>query len=422
MMAALKDANATGVSFVLTNDKDTADVIVVNTCGFIDSAKTEAIDTVLEMADLKKNTLKKLIITGCFAQRYGRELFAKIPELDGVAGIGAYDKIKEMILEVVGGKRVLNLEKHEYDLKKRVISTPFHYAYLRISDGCNNRCSYCAIPAIRGAYRSRTYESIDDELKLLKNEYDIQELILVAQDVTRYGIDLYHEYSLLKLLDRIEKYGFPWIRLMYCYPELVSDELIRAVRDRKNLCEYLDIPLQHIDDGVLKSMNRRNDGDYAKKLIDRIRTADGRIAIRSSFIAGYPTETEEAFEKLCDFIGEYKLDHAGFFAFSKEEGTAAAALKDIHHATKKRRVNTLRAIQADVIEEKNLSRIGGRQQVLYEGVDGEKGLLYGRNRFNAPDVDGLVYLDSDIPLDVGRFYEVHITGIEGKFDLRGRVE
>ncbi|MDR3263258.1 MAG: 30S ribosomal protein S12 methylthiotransferase RimO [Clostridiales bacterium] len=407
--------------FTVTNDKTEADVIIVNTCGFIGAAKTESIDTIFEMAELKKQRLKKLIITGCFAERYGSELFGKIPELDAVAGIGAYDKIKDIILGTLEDKRILNLEKNNYDFKKRIVSTPFHYAYLRISDGCNNRCSYCAIPSIRGAYRSRTFESIEEELKGLKDGYDIKEIILVAQDVTRYGIDLYDEYSLLKLIDIIDKYGFEWIRLMYCYPELVTDKLIKAVSGRKNLCKYLDIPLQHISDTVLKSMNRHNDGAYAKSLIKRIREADGDIAIRSTFITGYPAETEETFGELCDFIEEYRLNNAGFFAFSKEEGTAAARLKDIHYQTKQRRLKTLQAIQAGVIKKNNTERIGSVDKVLYEGIDGEKSMFYGRNQYNAPDIDSLVYIDGDIPLDVGRFYSVEITGTEGQFDLKGKV-
>jgi ribosomal protein S12 methylthiotransferase len=222
-------------------------------------------------------------------------------------------------------------------------------------------------------------------------------------------------------LDVIEKYDFPWIRLLYCYPELVTDELIKAVSERKNLCKYLDIPLQHINDGVLKSMNRKNDGTYARRLIEKIRGIDGKIAIRSTFITGYPTESEENFLELCGFIEEYELENAGFFAFSKEEGTAAAALKDLHYKTKQRRLDTLKEIQASVIEKKNKKRVGQRNLVLYEGIDAEKGLLYGRNQFNAPEIDGLIYLDGKIPLDIGRFYTVEITGAEGVFDLRGRV-
>jgi ribosomal protein S12 methylthiotransferase len=416
MMAELKKDG-----YQITNDKNAADIIVVNTCGFINSAKTESIDTVLETAELKKNNLKKLIVTGCFAERYGKELFEKIPEADAVLGVGAYDKIKEIIDEVMKDARVLNLEKNLYDIRERVVSTPFHYAYLRIADGCDNRCSYCAIPSIKGAYRSRSFASIEDELKGLKDAGGIKELILVAQDVTRYGIDLYGEYALLKLLDMIEKYDFEWVRLLYCYPELVTDELIRAVCERKNLCKYLDIPFQHINDGVLKSMNRQNDGAYAKKLIEKIRGADEKIAIRSTFITGYPTETEENFWELCEFIEEYKLENAGFFAFSKEEGTAAASLKDLHHRTKQKRLGILREIQAAVIEEKNAKRVGQKDLVLYEGFDAEKGAFYGRNQFNAPEIDTLVYLDGEIPLDIGRFYTVEITGTEGVFDLRGKV-
>ncbi|MDR2047457.1 MAG: 30S ribosomal protein S12 methylthiotransferase RimO [Clostridiales bacterium] len=417
MIAALKNDG-----YAVTNDKDAADIIVVNTCGFIDCAKTESVDAVLEAAALKKNGLKKLIVTGCFAERYGGGLLKKIPEADAVLGVGAYDTIRETVEKILEGERVLNLEKNTYDFKERVVTTPFHYAYLRIADGCDNRCSYCAIPYIKGAYRSRTFESIGEELKKLKESYDIKELILVAQDVTRYGVDIYGEYGLLKLLDLIEGYGFPWVRLLYCYPELVTDELIRAVGERRGgLCKYLDIPLQHVNDGVLRSMNRRNDGAYARRLIDRIRNIDGGISVRSTFITGYPTETEADFEELCRFISDYKLDNAGFFTFSKEEGTAAARLKDLHYRTKRRRRDTLRAIQADVMAEKNKSRIGGTDLILYEGVDYEKGFFYGRNQFNAPDIDTLVYLESDIPLDVGKFYTAEIIGAVDGIDLKARV-
>jgi ribosomal protein S12 methylthiotransferase len=418
MISALKKEE----KFVIVGDKTAADVIVINTCGFIGDAKTESIDTILEMAELKKGRLKKLIVTGCFAERYGVELFKKIPEADAITGVGAYDKIKEMILATLEDKRVLNLEKNTYDFTERTVTTPFHYAYLRISDGCNNRCSYCAIPSIRGAYRSRTFESIEEELKRLRDGYDIKELILVAQDVTRYGIDLYKEYALLKLLDVIEKYGFEWVRLLYCYPELVSDELIKAASERNNVCKYLDIPLQHVNDEVLKSMNRKNDGKYARRLIKRIREIDDNIAVRSTFITGYPAETEDAFFELCDFIEEYKLENAGFFAFSKEEGTSAAKMKDMHYKTKQRRLTILRGIQASVTEKNNKKRIGQTDKVLYEGLDEEKGLLYGRNQYNAPDIDCLVYLESETPLDIGRFYAVEITDTEGVFDLRGKVK
>jgi ribosomal protein S12 methylthiotransferase len=407
--------------YKITNDKRLADVIIINTCGFIESAKKEAIDAILETAELKGGGLKKIIVTGCLAQKYGKLLLKEIPEIDAVTGIGAYDKIKEIINQTFENRRVLNTDIGAYDFTSRIISTPLHYAYLRVSDGCDNRCTYCAIPSIKGAYRSRTFGSIDEELRLLKDGYDIKELILVAQDVTNYGIDLYGEYSLLKLLDLIEKHGFEWVRLLYCYPELVTDGLIRAVSERPELCKYIDIPLQHVNDGVLKSMNRRNDGEYAKRLINRIREIDGDIAIRSTFITGFPTETREAFDELYDFIGEYKLENAGFFSFSKEDGTPAALMKDLRRDTKERRLDALNALQTEVVRQNNLKRIGKIDKVLYDGLDTEKGVFYGRNEFNAPDIDSLVYLEGSVPLEIGRFYSVKITGTEGALDLKGTV-
>ena len=413
MMAALPNG------FILTDDKEQADIIVVNTCGFIAPAKKESIDAILEAAVLKNKKLKKLVVTGCMADRYGRELFEKIPEIDVVIGAGAYGSFGET-LSAEG--RVLDLKKGVLDFKKRVVTTPKHYAYLKVAEGCDNFCSYCAIPAIKGAYRSRSLESIDEELKLLKDGNDVKELILVAQDVTRYGIDLYREYSLLKLLDLLEKRGFEWVRLLYCYPELVTDGLIKAIASRKNICKYIDVPLQHIDDTVLKSMKRRNDGAYAKALIDRIRDADEGIAIRSTFITGYPTETFKAFENLVDFIGEYKLENAGFLTFSKEEGTAAALLRDLPYQTKRKRLRILRELQSKIIEENNKKRIGQTDKVLYEGIDPETGSPYGRNQYNAPEIDCLVYIDgAKEELEVGCFYDVRITGTLGHFDLLGSV-
>ena len=313
--------------YEITTEAEFADVVIINTCAFIESSKKEAIDIILEFTEQKAVRPIKVIVTGCLPQRYKQDLKNSLPEVDAFLGIADYQRLPWVLNQVLADEKAYCINGLDTPTKNRVISTPFHTAYLKIADGCDNHCTYCAIPSIRGKYRSRKIEGLVDEIKFLIDEYGIKEINLVAQDITRYGIDLYDEYSLLKLLDKLSVMDIEWIRLLYCYPELVSSDLISYVSKNPKICKYLDIPIQHISSRILKMMNRRIDGDGVKRLIEKIRSIDDDIAIRSSFIVGFPTETQEDYTMLYDFIKNYKLDYAGFFAYSKEDGTPAAKLK-----------------------------------------------------------------------------------------------
>ncbi|MEG1612762.1 MAG: 30S ribosomal protein S12 methylthiotransferase RimO [Clostridia bacterium] len=408
--------------YEITNDVSDADVIVINTCAFIESSKKEAISTILEFTSIKNERNIKIIVTGCLSVRYKDELFVGFPEVDAFLGFQDYARLPEVLDRVFIGERVILIEGKDMPTSKRILSTPFHTAYLKIADGCDNRCTYCAIPYIRGKYRSREIDGLVDETRELISEYGIKEINLVAQDITRYGIDIYNEYSLLKLLDKLSALDINWIRLLYCYPELINDDLIKYVSQNEKVCKYLDIPLQHISDRILKMMNRRIDGDSVRKLIDKIRNIDDRIALRSSFIVGFPTETETDFYELCDFISNYKLDYAGFFAYSKEEGTPAAKIKgQLSQKIKTARQKEIRSIQSDVIFENNNKYIGKTLKVLYEGIDYNKKMFYGRPEFCAPEIDSKVLFKSNNLVEIGNFYDVKITKRDA-YDIIGETK
>lgn len=410
--------------YELTSEPKEADVIVVNTCGFIDSAKKEAIDTILEMAEYKKDKCKYLIVTGCLSQRYMDELKDGFPEVDMFLGTASYHKMPELIRQLVEGK-AQKCYANDKDVRvfssDRVLTTPYHYAYLKIAEGCDNRCTYCAIPYIRGKYTSRPIEDIVAEAKDIIAKYGTKELILVAQDVSRYGLDLYGRIRLIDLLDELSKLDVEWIRLLYLYPELVDEKLIRYIADNPKICNYLDIPCQHISDRILKLMNRRVRREQIENLFATIRKC-GDFTIRSTFIVGFPGETQEDFDELREFIKGAKLDRCGFFAYSCEDNTPASRLKDqIDEDIKLKRQEELYSVQEKNMLENLKKRLGSTVDVIYEGIDYDLQTFYGRSRYDAPEIDTKVYFVADKPLEIGKIYKVRLEELDGE-DYFGRVE
>lgn len=390
----------------VVQNAEEADVIIINTCAFIEAAKKESIDTILEYSGLKKNGVKKLVVTGCLAERYGKDLVEALPEVDVFVGINSYHDIAAIVES--DKKLIQDGVFTPYD-KGRVLTTPAHYAYLKIAEGCDNFCTYCAIPFIRGRYRSEPMETLVAEAERLSMS-GVKELILVAQDITRYGKDLYGKYCLIDLLKKLCALPFVKIRLMYAYPELITDELILYISGEEKIAKYLDIPMQHADNNVLRRMNRRENTGELRRLTDKIRASGADIAVRSSFIVGFPGETDEEFENLKSFIAEGRIDYAGFFTYSKEEGTAAAKMKNqVPAHIKKARAKELTAIQSAVIVKKHEEYLGKTVRVLYEGIDYKRKMFFGRTERNAPDIDTKVYFTADMPLDIGEYYDVKIT-------------
>ncbi len=387
-----------------------ADVIVVNTCGFIESAKEESIDAILDMCAVKEETGAKIIVTGCLAERYKDELAKEIPEIDAVLPLSENKNVLSVCQD--------NFEDSQND---RVLTTPPHYAYLKIADGCNNRCAFCAIPSIRGNYISTPIEEIVSEAKEVITNNGVKELIVVAQDTTRYGKDLYGKYSLIELLDKLSALDVEWIRVLYCYPELITDELLDYIVNNPKICNYLDIPMQHCSDNMLRAMRRRNTKAQAIDLINRIRAKKSDFVIRSTFMVGFPGESEEDFEELIDFIKTQKLDNVGFFAYSREEGTSSYDMDNqIGDKIKQNRLKKAFLTQQKTVFEKNKSFIGKTLKVLYEGIDEEKQTFYGRSEYQAPDVDGKVYFTAKTCPLVGEFYTIKITNAVG-YDLKGEM-
>lgn len=414
MMQLLHDSGC-----VFVHDNSLAQIIIVNTCGFIEPARKEAIDTVLCAAENKNNgKCEKLIVTGCLVQKYSEQL-KELYEADAILGTESYSKlcgIIERLYSETPALQVCEVTRTDPQFAKRFVTTPPHYAYLKIAEGCSNCCTYCTIPSIRGPYRSVSMESVIAEARVLIDG-GARELIVVAQDTTRYGIDLYGKPSLAKLAWELSKLGADWIRLMYCYPELVTDELIRTVSENDKICKYLDIPLQHINTRILKLMNRRSGGADIRKMLDNIAKIDENIIVRSSFILGFPTETEAEYIELLRFIEEGRIGHAGFFAYSQEPGTPAAKLVQVPKRIRSERVRGAAAAQQAVVFKNNGLRIGRTLRVLYEGIDFSRGRFYGRTEHNAPQADTLVYFTGGTP-EVGNFYNVEITGYDG-YDLTG---
>ncbi|MBQ6892944.1 MAG: 30S ribosomal protein S12 methylthiotransferase RimO [Clostridia bacterium] len=408
----------------ITPDETVADIIVVNTCGFIQSAKEEAIENILDVAWLKKNrSLRGIIATGCLAERYREQILTEMPEVDAVLGTGSYHKIAEAVAAVAKGEKYTSFEdKEKAPLGgERVLTTPEYTAYLKVAEGCDNRCTYCAIPLIRGGMRSRTMEDIVSEAKELE-ALGVKELNLIAQDTSRYGLDIYGEYKLHELIQKIcAETKLLWIRLLYLYPDKITDELIAEMRDNPRVIKYADIPVQHISDKVLKRMNRHGDGATIRDCIARLRREIPDVTLRSTAIVGFPGETEEDFAELCEFVKEAQFDRFGAFTYSVEEGTAAAEFDDqIDEQTKQDRYDVLMSVQLAVSEKKLEKMIGKKIEVLCEGFDTVAGVHFGRSRADAPDVDGKVYFTAPKKIRAGRFVEVEITEAMD-YDLFGEM-
>ncbi len=394
--------------------------MIINTCAFLNEARKEAIDTILEYSSYKSENLEKIVVTGCLPQKYISEIFDELIEADVFLGTEDYGGFFKALEKSYEGKRVnfVGLGENK-DSALRFITTPAHYAYLKIADGCNNRCTYCLIPKIRGQYKSFPMEML---LKEAEELGDIAELIVVAQDVTRYGIDLYGQKKISEFLQNVTKLvNINSVRLLYCYPDMIDDELIAEIRDNPKIVKYIDIPLQHSEDGVLKLMNRPQGREKYLALIKKLRDNIPDIAIRSTFIAGFPTETEEQFEGLKSFLKEARLDNCGFFAYSREPDTAAYRLKgQISSSVKRARVKTLYQVQKQISAAKLKSNIGKTIKVLCDGIDYDKNSFIGRAYFQAPDIDGKVYFNAYSAVQ-GEYYDVLIEESDS-YDLYGRTE
>lgn len=416
--------------YEITPDETEADIVVVNTCAFIESAKKEAIDNILDVAWLKKNKgLKAIIVTGCLAERYREEIFTELPEVDALLGVGSIHHITEAVESVV--KRLSDKKVPKYasfDDKNgvrlggdRVLTTPEFFSYLKVAEGCDNRCTYCAIPAIRGRYRSRPMEELVNEAKDLES-LGVKELNVIAQDVTRYGKDLYGSYRLHELLRRItEETSIPWLRILYCYPDKITDELIAELRDNDRVLKYIDLPLQHIADPVLKRMNRHGDSKMIRDVLAKLRREVPGIVIRTTFIVGFPGETEEDFEELCRFVEEQRFEHMGVFTYSPEEGTPAATMDgQIDEQTKQDRMDILMKLQMQINAEQNEEKIGKTIRVLTEDYDPVSEAHFGRSAADAPDIDGKVYFKSDRRVAPGTMIDVKVREAVD-YDLFGRA-
>ena len=408
-------------NYTLTDDLSKAEILIVNTCAFLQSAREEAIETVLECADYKKGVLEKIVVTGCLPQKFIDELYLPLAEADVFLGINDYEKIFNALEESYQNASRVNYVGKGNDsyLSNRVQTTQDHFAYLKIADGCYNHCTYCLIPKIRGKYRSYPMEKLIEEAKGLG---DLAELIVVAQDSTRYGEDLYGENRFVALLQELSKLdNIQAIRLLYCYPDVITDALIEEIATNNKILKYLDIPLQHSENRVLKLMNRKGNREGYLQLFAKLRVRIPGIAIRSTFIAGFPTETEAEFESMLAFVREAKLFNCGFFAYSREPDTGAYRLKpQIHHSTKKRRVRALYETQAVVAREILSGFVGKEIDVLCDGIDYERNCFVGRAYFNAPDIDGKVYFHAAEAMQ-GKYYRVLIENND-EYDLFGRTD
>ena len=413
MLGLLAGSNA-----ALVDDPADADVIIVNTCGFINEAKQESIDTILEMARYKQNGASALIVTGCLVQRYAAELAEELPEVDAFLGVSCYSRLMEAIRSALGGKRYVSCDRVDGDIVPRVLTTPGHMAYIRISDGCNNRCSYCAIPIIRGGLKSRPMDSILSEIRDLKAA-GVSEAILIAQDTTRYGEDMGRR-MLPELVDRaadIMEGG--WLRLMYCYPDGITDELIETILKHDNVCRYLDVPLQHFNDPVLRRMNRRNTRESSMTLVKRLH--DLGFVLRTSLIVGFPGETQADFDVMMNCVRELRFDRLGVFRYSAEEGTPAAEFDgQVPEEVKQERYEAVMALQEGISQQLCRQQIGKTVRVIVDGHD-EAGLLVGRAMSQTPDIDGVTYISTKKDLTPGTFHDVLIKDAY-EYDLLGECE
>ena len=408
MMAAAQAAGNT-----VQAGPEGADVVVVNTCGFLASACEEAIENILEMAELKKaGKVKKILVSGCMAQRYQKDVLQELPEVDGILGTGSYGDIAQAIDQVMAqGLRPCflgNVSAAEQG-GERILSTPPWYAYLRIAEGCDNRCAYCVIPALRGKYRSRPMAELLDEAAELASA-GVKELIVIAQDITRYGTDLNGEHQLAKLLRELCKLDFHWIRLHYLYPDEVTEELIDTVAREEKIVPYLDIPIQHCNDGILKAMNRRDTKAELLALFAKLRARIPGLVLRTSLITGLPGEGEEELAELCDFLREVRIERAGVFPFSPEDGTKAAQMEHVDFEEAQRRAEIVVDVQSDIIDAYNESVLGSVREILCEGFDPQAQMFYGRSYAESPDIDGRVWFTAEEEVPAGTFVSVRLTG------------
>ena len=419
MMALCRRAGHT-----VTGDPDGADVAVLNTCGFIESAKSEAIENILELAELKKaGRLKKLLVTGCLSQRYPDDIRTELPEVDGMLGTGSYTDVAAAVEELMAGEKAEHFGNihRTFEDGERLVTTPPYTAYLKIAEGCSNGCAFCIIPKLRGRYRSRSMEALLAEARQLADS-GVKELIVIAQDITRYGMDLEEPTSLAGLLKELCKLDFHWIRLHYLYPEVITDELIDTIAREKKIVHYLDIPIQHCNDGILKAMRRRNTRAELEDLFDRLRRAIPDLVVRTSLICGLPGEGEAEFEELCQFLREQKLQRVGVFQFSPEEGTLAAAMDgQVDPDTAQRRVELVVDLQSRVMDEYNEQRLGTVMEVLCEGFDSQAGCYVGRTYADSVEIDGHVYFTAAGLVPAGSFVNVRITGVSDG-ELTGEIE
>ena len=392
-----------------------SDVVVINTCGFIDSAKSEAIEHILQMGQLKQEGLiGKILVTGCLSQRYQQQIIDELPEVDGVLGTGSYHKVADAVDQLLAGGSVFDFDSIDApELETgRILTTPEHYAFIKIAEGCDNRCAYCIIPYLRGKFRSRSMDDVLYEARLLAAG-GIKELIVVAQDTSRYGTDLPEHRrllpELLRQLCQIE--GFEWVRIHYVYPDEIDDELIDVIAAEPKIVKYLDIPIQHCNDKILKLMNRRGDGTYLRELFGKLRDRIPGIVLRTSVITGLPGEGEEEFEELCEFLKDMRLERVGAFPFSPEEGTPAAEMEHVDLETAQERAGIIEQLQSRIMDEYNEAMIGKTMQVLVDGFDEDYEQFFGRTFADSPEIDGRVWIASEEPLVEGNFVNVYIDGL-----------
>ena len=408
-------------NFEIVNNPEEAEIIVVNTCGFIEAAKEEAINTILEMANYKSNNCKYLVATGCLVQRYKKELEESIPEVDLFLTIDEYEEFWEKISTLLGN----DIKSHNtLDYMDRIISTGNTTAYLKIAEGCSNRCTYCAIPYIRGPFVSRKVEDIIEEAeKLAKN--GIKELVVIAQDTTKYGTDLYGEPKLAELLQKLSEIeGFKWIRFLYAYPESITDELISVVKNSDKICHYFDIPIQHISDKVLRMMNRKSDGTSIKNIISKIRTEIPDVILRTTFIVGFPGETEEDFKQLYDFVSEAKFEKLGVFQYSKEDGTPAANIKEqVDEEIKELRYHKIMELEKSISKSKLEEKIGQTYEAIVDGLSNDGRYLCARSYMDIPNEDGTIFIKLDDKtkyIKEGQFIHCKIIGVRN-YDMIGEI-
>lgn len=408
-----------------TDDENEADIILINTCCFINDAKEESVNTILEMAEYKKTgNCRALIVTGCMAQRYREEIMEEIPEVDGILGTSTYDEITTVLNKALSGEKAVCF--HELSALpeiggKRIVTTGGHYAYLKISEGCDKRCTYCIIPSLRGPYRSVPMERLLSEAAGLA-EQGVKELILVAQETTLYGADLYGKKMLPQLLKRLAKIpGIMWLRIQYCYPEEITDELIQVIREEEKVCHYLDIPIQHASDSILKRMGRKTNQAELKERIRRLREEIPDIVLRTTLISGFPGETQGDHEELLGFVDEMEFDRLGVFAYSAEEDTPAASFPEqVEEEVKVERRDQLMELQQAIAFEKAEDKVGRILEVMIEGRVADENAFVGRTYMDAPNVDGLIFVNADAPLMSGDFCRVRVTGALD-YDLIGEM-